>query len=112
MLKIQVQEASKRFQYEWIFKNLSLELNSGDRLAITGGNGSGKSTLLKCISGASPLTGGKISYFLNASPLPETDWYTAITLATPYMELPEEFTLIEAIEFHFRFKKSYLGLSS
>ena len=111
MLKIQVQEASKRFQYEWIFKNLSLELNSGDSLAITGGNGSGKSTFLKCISGAVPLSSGKLSYFLNAKPLADTEWYTALALATPYMELPEEFTLKEAIEFHFKFKKPHLNLS-
>lgn len=111
MLKIQVQEASKRFQYEWIFKNLSLELNSGDSLAITGGNGSGKSTFLKCISGAVPLSSGKLSYFLNAKPLADTEWYTALALATPYMELPEEFTLKEAIEFHFKFKEPHLNLS-
>ncbi|MCU0400944.1 MAG: ATP-binding cassette domain-containing protein [Algoriphagus sp.] len=111
MLKIQVQEASKRFQYEWIFKNLSLELNSGDSLAIIGGNGSGKSTLLKCISGAVPLSSGKMSYFLNAKPLADSEWYTAMALATPYMELPEEFTLKEAIEFHFKFKKPHLALS-
>lgn len=111
MLKIQVQVASKRFQYEWIFKNLSLELNSGDSLAITGGNGSGKSTLLKCISGAVPLSSGKLSYFLYTNPLAESEWYTALSLATPYMELPEEFTLKEAIEFHFKFKKPHLGLS-
>lgn len=111
MLKIQVQEASKRFQYEWIFKNLSLELNSGDSLAITGSNGSGKSTLLKCISGAVPLSTGKLSYFLNEKLLAESEWYTALALATPYMELPEEFTLREAIEFHFKFKKPHLNLS-
>lgn len=111
MLKIQVQEASKRFQYEWIFKNLSLELNSGDSLAITGSNGSGKSTLLKCMSGAVPLSTGKLSYFLNEKPLAESEWYTALAMATPYMELPEEFTLKEAIEFHFKFKKPHLGLS-
>jgi ABC-type multidrug transport system ATPase subunit len=111
MLKIQVQEASKRFQYEWIFKNLSLELNSGESLAITGGNGSGKSTLLKCISGAVPLTSGKIIYSLNTNPLADTEWYTALSIASPYMELPEEFTLKEAIEFHFKFKKPYQNLS-
>ena len=107
MLKIQVHEASKRFQYEWIFRNLSLELQSGESLAITGSNGSGKSTLLKCICGSVPLSGGKISYFLDSRFLSDSYWYTALSLATPYLELPEEFTLKEAIEFHFKFKKPY-----
>jgi ABC-type multidrug transport system ATPase subunit len=111
MLNIQVQKASKRFQYEWIFRNLDLTLNSGESLAITGGNGSGKSTLLKCISGAIPLSGGKISYLSESSQIPESNWFTYLTLATPYMELPEEFTLKEVIEFHFKFKKPFQNLT-
>jgi lipopolysaccharide transport system ATP-binding protein len=62
MLKIHLQEASKRFQYEWIFKNLSFSLIPGESLAITGGNGSGKSTLLKLICGTlEPTTGDVIT---------------------------------------------------
>lgn len=111
MLKIQVQKAAKRFHYEWIFKNLDLELSSGDSLAITGGNGSGKSTLLKCLSGATPLTQGSIAYQTEEGLLAEEVWFRSLTIAAPYMELPEEFTLLEAIDFHFKFKKP-LGHSS
>jgi len=105
MLKIQVQKAAKRFHYEWIFKNLDLELTSGDSLAITGGNGSGKSTLLKCLSGATPLTQGSITYQGDGNILAEEIWFRSLAIAAPYMELPEEFTLLEAIDFHFQFKK-------
>ena len=112
MIKIQVQNASKRFQYEWIFRNLSLELCSGQSIAITGENGSGKSTLVKCLSGAIPLSNGKIEYHLNSQSLNESQWYTVLAMASPYMELPEEFTLEEAVEFHFKFKKPFKNLSS
>ncbi len=105
MLKIHLHEASKRFQYEWIFKNLNLQLTQGDSLAITGGNGSGKSTLLKCISGAIPISSGKITFESTGSQIPETDWYKQLAVSAPYLELPEEFTLTEAIDFHFKFKK-------
>lgn len=105
MLKIQLHEASKRFQYEWIFKNLSLQLKQGDSLAITGGNGSGKSTLLKCLSGAIPFTSGKITFESEGRTIPESDWYQHLTISAPYLELPEEFSLLELIEFHFKFKK-------
>ena len=107
MLKIQVQKAAKRFHYEWIFKNLDLELSSGDSLAITGGNGSGKSTLLKCLSGAAPLTQGSIAYQSEGGILAEEGWFRSLAIAAPYMELPEEFTLLEAIGFHFQFKKPF-----
>ena len=104
MFTIQVQNASKRFHHEWIFKNLDLELSTGDRIAITGGNGSGKSTLLKCLSGAIPLTSGAIQYQSGATQIVEEQWFRSLALATPYLELPEEFTLSEVLSFHFQFK--------
>ena len=105
MFTVQVKNASKRFHHEWIFKNLDLELSSGDSIAITGGNGSGKSTLLKCLSGAIPLTSGAIQYQSGATQIAEEQWFRSLALATPYLELPEEFTLREVINFHFQFKK-------
>jgi len=42
----------------YVLKNLSLEVNEGDFLAVVGGNGSGKSTLLKCCANIiKPLKG-------------------------------------------------------
>lgn len=112
MFTVQVQRASKRFYREWIFKSLDLELSSGDSLAIVGGNGTGKSTLLKCISGALPLSQGSIAFLNNGTALPEETWYQYLSMATPYMELPEEFTLKELLSFHFKFKKPLNQLSN
>lgn len=111
MLKIHLEEASKRFQYEWIFRNLSLELTQGNSLAITGSNGSGKSTLLKCLCGAIPITSGKIDYQLDGKSISETDWFSFLTISAPYMEVPEEFTLEELLNFHFKFKHPFEGIS-
>ena len=104
MFTIQVQNASKRFHHEWIFKNLNLDLSAGDSIAITGGNGSGKSSLLKCLSGAIPLTSGAIQYQSGTTQIVEEQWFRSLALATPYLELPEEFTLSEVLTFHFQFK--------
>ncbi|MEN2280940.1 ABC transporter ATP-binding protein [Algoriphagus sp. SE2] len=111
MFKIQLEEASKRFQYEWIFKNLDLEIESGESLAVTGSNGSGKSTLLKCISGAIPLTSGKISYLKENQSISDSEWFSHISIAAPYMELPEEFSLKELLQFHFKFKNCISGFT-
>lgn len=112
MLKIHLEDASKRFQYEWIFKNLTLELSQGNSLAITGSNGSGKSTLLKCLSGSTPISSGKIDYIHNGRPISETDWFSYLSISAPYMEVPEEFSLEELLNFHFKFKKPLNGISS
>jgi ABC-type multidrug transport system ATPase subunit len=111
MLKIHLQEASKRFQYEWIFKNLSFSLIPGESLAITGGNGSGKSTLLKCISGVIPITSGKITFESQIGLIPDSEWYSYLSISAPYLELPEEFSLKELIAFHFKFKRPLNGVS-
>ena len=111
MIEIQLEEASKRFQYEWIFKNLSLKLSQGQSLALTGSNGSGKSTLLKCISGAIPLSAGAIRFQKDGEAIPDTDWFNFLTIAAPYLELPEEFSLAELIDFHFKFKRPLSGIT-
>lgn len=112
MLEIQLQEVSKRFQYEWIFKKLSLTINSGEALAITGGNGSGKSTLLKCLSGVIPISSGEISIKLEGKEIEDGDKYKFLSIAAPYLEVPEEFTLSELIQFHFQFKRPLEGIST
>ena len=111
MLEIQLQEVSKRFQYEWIFKNLSLTIPFGTACAVTGGNGSGKSTLLKCIAGAIPVSSGKINFLNEGKSVPESEWYSMLAISAPYLELPEEFTLLELIQFHFKFKAPLSGIT-
>lgn len=111
MFEIQLEEASKRFQYEWIFKNLSLTISLGQSIALTGSNGSGKSTLLKCISGAIPLSSGHIRFNQLEKNIPESDWFNHLSISAPYLELPEEFTLSELIDFHFKFKTPLNGIS-
>lgn len=49
-----------RYQEFWALKNISFELNAGDRLGILGFNGAGKSTLLKVIAGVLKPTEGSV----------------------------------------------------
>lgn len=46
-----------------IFRNLNLEIQAGDRLAIVGKSGIGKTTLLKILTGTLKPTGGKLQLF-------------------------------------------------
>ncbi len=51
---------SKSFGAQTLFKNISLVVNSGERIGVIGPNGSGKSTLLKIICGLEDADQGQV----------------------------------------------------
>lgn len=60
MLEINLNDVTKNFGFQDILRGASLEINSGDRVAIVGRNGSGKTTILKLISGEELPTKGAV----------------------------------------------------
>lgn len=59
ILNLLLQKKHKN-EYYYALNNISLELNSGDRVALIGNNGAGKTTLLRTISNIYEPTTGKI----------------------------------------------------
>lgn len=55
-----------------ILKNINLEINEGDFLAIIGENGSGKSSLIKCILGLNKVSEGNIEVSGRIGYLPQS----------------------------------------
>ena len=106
-MQISLAEACKRFNKEWIFKNLNFQFEAGKHYALVGNNGSGKSTLLQIIAGYSSLTKGSIDW----SPCDANNIYEQISFAAPYLELVEEFTATEQFEFQAQFKSIQKQLS-
>lgn len=104
-MKISVINAGKRYNREWIFRSLQLELHSGQHWAITGHNGSGKSTLLQCIAGSMYLNEGSINYNLAGQPIEQESLYKHISLCAPYLEVIEEMTATEFLNYHSSFKQ-------
>lgn len=103
-MKISLTSAGKRFNREWIFRNATLEFTSGNAYGITGPNGSGKSTLLQAIGGMLQLSEGSIAYAMSDQQLPDENVYRHLSFCAPYLEVIEEMTLIEFLEFHQQFK--------
>lgn len=104
-MKISLEHIGRRFNREWIFRDINYEFESGSSYAILGANGAGKSTLLQVISGSLSSSEGKISYLEGDKMIDQEKVFIHLSMAAPYLELIEEFTLTELIDFHFRFKK-------
>lgn len=104
MLKISLENIGKKFKNEWIFRNLSFKFNKNEPIAIIGPNGSGKSTLMQALSGAIPINEGKVTYMESGQLISEDKWHELLSFSAPYLELIEEFTLAESVNFHTKFK--------
>jgi len=104
-MHIVLEQIGRRFNREWIFKKIDFSFKSGQSYAILGINGSGKSTLLQVISGSLTPSTGKLLYTLNDKEIAVESVFKELSIAAPYLELIEEFSLIEVLNFHFQFKK-------
>lgn len=104
-MRIIAKNLSKRFNREWIFKDFNYEFSSPGTFAIIGPNGSGKSTLLQVLWGQMVASSGSIIYSSNGQEINQSDFFQEVSIATPYMDLIDEFTLHEMVKFHFSFKK-------
>ncbi len=130
-MNISLNNTGKRFNREWIFRHFSYEFIQGKTYAITGSNGSGKSTLLQIIAGATLHSEGEVSWQLaessgqrrkdNRQGITKKEQqtennkqqtrnennetaYQQISIAAPYLDLIEEMTALEFLQFHTSFK--------
>ena len=110
-MKIRLSEAGKRFNRDWIFRKADFHFESPHSYAITGPNGSGKSTLLQSIGSIIQLSEGKIQYENATGFIQPEDIFRSISFCAPYLELVEELTLPEYLQFHQQFKPFYPDIS-
>ncbi|MBC7655229.1 MAG: ATP-binding cassette domain-containing protein [Oligoflexus sp.] len=111
-MRILLKQIGRRFNREWIFNHVDFTFESGKSYAILGINGSGKSTLLQVISGALTSSIGEISYTVDDKQIAVEELFKHFSLAAPYLDLIEEFTLLETLDFHFNFKKRINNLDN
>jgi ABC-type multidrug transport system ATPase subunit len=117
-MTISLSNTGKRYNREWIFRHCSYTFTSGKKYAITGPNGSGKSTLLQVIAGATLHNEGTVEYQRGRQSTDDSQretnngkqetrnehHYKNISIAAPYLELIEEMTAGEMLQFHAEFK--------
>ena len=110
-MHIQLSNIGKKYNREWIFKALNARFDTGKSYAILGSNGSGKSTLLKIISGYVIPSEGEITYS-DKQVIPQENIFKYVSAAAPYIELYEELSFTEAVEFQNKFSPFLFSVES
>ena len=110
-MRLNAQSLGRRYGRQWIFRQLSHAFQPGTATAILGPNGAGKSTLLSILAGQLLPTEGQVAYSLADKPLSVNEIPKYLAYCAPYLELPEDFTLLELLAFHTRLKPLRPGLS-
>ena len=110
-MKISLSDAGKRFNRDWVFRHFTYQFEKGNAYAITGPNGSGKSTLLQVLSGGMHMSEGNIQYSTVNAQFSNEEIYKHVSVCAPYLEVVEEMTLTEFLQFHNGFKPILKGIS-
>jgi ABC-type multidrug transport system ATPase subunit len=110
-VQISLRNVGKRFNHEWIFRGIDHTFKQNEHTVILGPNGSGKSTLLQVILGSTVSSEGELEYTVDGSTYAVEETLGMFSVATPYLELIEEFTLTEMLEFHQKMKSFRSDLS-
>lgn len=84
---IALKGVGKKFNRNWLFKDLNLSLGEHQRIALVGTNGSGKSTLLRIIAAQTSPSAGKVQYFIDGKKIPQDQAYQHISWMGPYIEI-------------------------
>lgn len=100
-MEITGKNLGKKFGRNWAFRNMDVHIYKDSSVAITGSNGSGKSTLLKILSGFLTPSEGEVNH--NGIKLGAED-HSLLNFTAPYIELPEEMTFDEFLQFHSTFR--------
>jgi len=109
MVTLQATNLTKRFNYQTIFKNFNYTFENASTYSILGHNGSGKSTLLKILSGYLTPSEGNTVLIIDEQEIEKDQQYKHVNFIAPYIQLIEDFTLQELLNFHFRFKNLIPG---
>jgi len=99
MLRIIAENVEKRFTQRAAFRPVSFEASPGEIIAITGQNGAGKTTLLKIVGNVLSPTKGSCVWKYEEKKLDYDGIRPIIGYVGPYLELYDELTAIEHVQF-------------
>lgn len=106
MLTLEALHISKQYNQLAVIHDFSHSFKSQTTYGIIGSNGSGKSTLLKILAGYITPQSGTLSCSIDEKKIAIEQLYRHVSFMAPYIDLIDDFTLRENMEFHFAHKKT------
>jgi len=103
-ISLKCENLDKSFLNKVVFKEVGFELLNGSSIAVTGRNGSGKSTLLKVIANLLIPNKGKVTLTNNDEKVASEKFHFYVGMIAPYINLYDELTALENLEFFFDLK--------
>ena len=99
-LSITASGIGKRHGRTWIWRNVELEVQAGETLALLGANGSGKSSLLRVLCGFDAASEGHIDWHIGPDASSREALPGHIGYCAPDQDLILELTVREQVDFH------------
>lgn len=97
--RLRAEQLGKRFGRQVLFRDLSLAVEGGQSLAVTGANGAGKSTLLRILAGVLRPTVGGVQLTVSGRPVSRAERPLQTGLVAPYLNVYEGFSTRENLSF-------------
>jgi len=113
MIDIVLSNCGKNYHRTWLYRgiDLTIPIKPNCSYAILGPNGAGKSTFTLMLTGQVSPTEGTLIWKSDGRIIEEHERQDFYSLASPALELPEEFTIDEWFHFHSSLKPFYPGVS-
>lgn len=97
---IRLHQLGRRFQRQWLFRDVDVTFYSGDRVAVLGGNGSGKSSLTAILAGYLSPSEGAIERILSGVNIPVEECWNSVSWCSPALDLPLSLSIIEVVQLY------------
>lgn len=101
-----LENIGKKYNENWIFTQITQHFPFGNNFVILGQNGSGKSSFLQILSGFLTPNEGKIVYKNASQLISQEKIYKYLAISAPSLNLWENFSIKEILQFNFYFKQS------
>ena len=103
-MRFKAKSISKSFNFREVLKDISFEIENGQSLALTGHNGSGKTTLIRILCFLLRPDKGTVNFERDGKNVKQAEIKKHFSLVGPYLQLYDELTAFENLEFAARLK--------